>query len=145
VKAADVLPNFREELQRIPKLIETLTRAELDRKIVHHPKVRSIGDLARHQADVEGFFWTTLAGVERPPKLTPEIHGDAASILKAMAGVREQFAAHVEALALEDLDKTLKTAMGERSVKQVLWGLVSETNNNRGQILLNLRLQNPDR
>ncbi len=145
MKAADVLPNYREELQRIPKLIENLTRAELDRKIVDHPKVRSIGDLARHQADVEGFFWATLVGKDRPPKLTPETHGDAASIVKAMAGAREQLATHVEALSLEDLNETLKTAMGDRTVKQVLWGLVSEANNNRGQILLNLRLQNPDR
>jgi len=145
VKAADMLPNFREELQRIPKLIENLTRAELDRKIVSHPKVRSIGDLARHQADAEGLFWATLTGKERPPKLSAETHGDAPSILKAMAGAREQLAAHVDTLTLEDLDKTLKTAMGERSVKQILWGLVSEMNNNRGQILLNLRLQNPDR
>ncbi len=70
---------------------------------------------------------------------------DAASIVKAMAPVREQLAAHVDTLSLEDLNKTLKTAMGERAVKQVLWGIVSEANNNRGQILLNLRLQNPDR
>jgi uncharacterized damage-inducible protein DinB len=145
MKAADVLPNYREELSRIPKLIENLAQAELDRKIVDHPKVRSIGDLARHQADVEGLFLATLVGRERPPKLTRETHGDAASIVKAMAGVREQLAAHVEGLPLEDLNKTLKTAMGERAVKQVLWGLVSEMNNNRGQILLNLRLQNPDR
>ncbi len=62
-----------------------------------------------------------------------------------MAAVREQLAAYVDTLSLEDLDKTLKTAMGDRSVKQILWGLVSETNNNRGQILLTLRLQNPDR
>ena len=27
MKAADVLPNYREELSRIPKLIESLTRA----------------------------------------------------------------------------------------------------------------------
>ena len=145
MKAADVLPNFRDELQRIPKLIENLGRAELDRKIVDHPKVRSIGDLARHQADVEGLFWATLAGKERPAKLTRESHGDAASIVKAMADVREGLAAHVESLALEDLGQTLKTAMGDRAVKQVLWGLVSEANNNRGQILLNLRLQNPER
>ena len=145
MKAADALPNFREELQRIPKLIENLTRPELDRKIVSHAKVRSIGDLARHQADVEGFFYATLAGQERPAKLTPETHGDAASIVKAMGAAREQLAAHVDALSLADLDKTLKTAMGDRTVKQVLWGLVSEMNNNRGQILLNLRLQNPDR
>ncbi len=145
MKAADLLPNYREELSRIPKLIENLARAELDRKIVDHPKVRSIGDLARHQADVEGFFFATLAGKARPPKLTRETHGDAASILGAMAPVREELAAHVDTLSLEDLDKTLKTAMGDRSVKQVLWGLVSEMNNNRGQILLNLRLQNPDR
>jgi uncharacterized damage-inducible protein DinB len=145
MKAADVLPNYREELSRIPKLIENLAQAELDRKIVDHPKVRSIGDLARHQADVEGLFLATLVGRDRPPKLTHETHGDAASIVKAMAGVREQLAAHVEGLPLEDLNKTLKTAMGERAVKQVLWGLVSEMNNNRGQILLNLRLQNPDR
>jgi hypothetical protein len=51
----------------------------------------------------------------------------------------------VDSLTLQDLDKTLKTAMGERSVKQILWGLIAEMNNNRGQILLNLRLQNPDR
>lgn len=145
MKAADVLPNYREELSRIPKLIENLTRAELDRKIVDHPKVRSIGDLARHQADVEGFFLATLTGKERPPKLTRETHGDAASIVKAMAEVREQLAAHVDSLSLQDLEKTLKTVMGDRTVKQVLWGLVSEANNNRGQILLNLRLQNPDR
>ncbi len=145
MKAADVLPNYPEELNRIPKLIENLTRAELERKIVDHPKVRSIGDLARHQADVEGFFSATLAGKDRPPKLTRETHGDAASIVKAMAAVREQLAAHVDTLSLEDLDKMLKTAMGDRTVKQVLWGLVSEMNNNRGQILLNLRLQNPDR
>ncbi len=145
MKAADVLPNYREELSRIPKLIENLTQAELDRKIVDHPKVRSIGDLARHQADVEGFFSATLVGKERPPKLTRETHGDAASIVKAMAPVREQLAAHVDALSLEDLNETLKTVMGERTVRQVLWGLVSEANNNRGQILLNLRLQNPDR
>ena len=145
MKAADVLPNYREELSRIPKLIETLTRAELDRKVVDHPKVRSIGDLARHQADVEGFFFATLAGKDRPPKLTRENHGDAAGIVKAMADVREQLAAHVDTLSLQDLDKTLKTAMGDRTMKQVLWGLVSEMNNNRGQILLNLRLQNPDR
>ena len=145
MKAADVLPNYREELSRIPKLIENLTRAELDRKIVDHPKVRSIGDLARHQADVEGFFLATLVGKERPPKLTRETHGDAPSIVKAMADVREPLAAHVDGLSLEDLDKMLKTAMGDRTVKQVLWGLVSEMNNNRGQILLNLRLQNPDR
>lgn len=145
MKAAEVLPNYREELSRIPKLIENLTPAELDRKIVDHPKVRSIGDLARHQADVEGFFCATLVGKERPPKLTRETHGDAAGIVKAMAGGREQLAAHVDTLSLQDLDKTLKTAMGERTVTQVLWGLVSETNNNRGQILLNLRLQNPDR
>ena len=145
MKAADVLPNFREELQRIPKLIETLTRTELDRKIVSHPKVRSIGELARHQADVEGFFFATLAGKERAPKLTPETHGDAAVLVMAMAAAREQLATHVDALSLEDLDKSLKTAMGDRSVKQILWGLVSETSNNRGQILLNLRLQNPDR
>ena len=145
MKAADVLPNYREELGRIPKLIENLTRAELDRKIVDHPKVRSIGDLARHQADVEGLFSATLTGKERPAKLTRETHGDAASIGKAMAPMREQLAAHVDSLSHEDLNRTLKTAMGDRSVKQVLWGLVSETNNNRGQILLNLRLQNPDR
>jgi uncharacterized damage-inducible protein DinB len=145
MKAADVLPNYREELSRIPKLIEHLTQAELDRKIVDHPKVRSIGDLARHQADVEGLFLATLTGEDRPPKLARETHGDAAGIVKAMAGVREQLAAHVDGLSLEDLHKTLKTAMGERAVKQVLWGLVSEMNNNRGQILLNLRLQNPDR
>ena len=145
MKAADVLPNYREELSRIPKLIENLTRAELDRKLVDHPKVRSIGDLARHQADVEGFFFATLAGKDRPPKLTRETHGDAASILGVLAPVREQLAAHVDTLTPEDLDKTLKTAMGDRTVKQVLWGLVSEMNNNRGQILLNLRLQNPDR
>ena len=145
MKAADVLPNYREELSRIPKLIENLTRAELDRKIVDHPKVRSIGDLARHQADVEGFFFATLAGKDRPPKLTRETHGDAASIVKAMADVREQLAAHVDTLSLQDLDKTLKTAMCDRTVKQVLWGLVSEMNNNRGQTLLNLRLQDPDR
>ena len=145
MKAADVLPNFREELQRIPKLIETLTRTELDRKIVSHPKVRSIGDLARHQADVEGFFFAALAGKERAPKLTPETHGDAAVLVMAMAAAREQLATHVDALSLEYLDKSLKTAMGDRSVKQILWGLVSETSNNRGQILLNLRLQNPDR
>ncbi len=64
--------------------------------IVDHPKVRSIGDLARHQADVEGFFSATLVGKERPPKLTRETHGDAASIVKAMAPVREQLAAHVD-------------------------------------------------
>ncbi len=145
MKAADALPNYREELCRIPKLIETLGQAELDRKMVNHPKVRSIGDLARHQADVEGFFGATLQGRERPPKLTRETHPDAASILKAMAGSREQLAAYVDTLSLQDLDKTLKTPMGDRSVKQILWGLVSETNNNRGQILLNLRLQNPDR
>ena len=145
MKAADVLPNFREELQRIPKLIENVGRAEMDRKIVDHPKVRSIGDLARHQADVEGFFFATLAGKDRPAKLTPETHGDAAALVRAIAAVSEQLATHVDTLSLADLDKTLKTAMGDRTVKQVLWGLVSETNNNRGQILLNLRLQNPDR
>lgn len=145
MKAADVMPNFREELQRIPKLIENLTRTELDRKIVDHPKVRSIGDLTRHQADVEGFFFATLSGKERPAKLTPETHGEAGALVKAIAAVSDQLAAHVDTLSLQDLDKTLKTAMGDRTVKQVLWGLVSETNNNRGQILLNLRLQNPDR
>ena len=145
MKAVDVLPNYREELSRIPKLIEGLTRAELDRKMVDHPKVRSIGDLARHQADVEGFFLATLVGKDRPAKLTRETHGDAAGIVKAMGGVRERLAGYVDGLSLEDLNKTLKTAMGERTVKQVLWGLVSEMNNNRGQILLNLRLQNPDR
>ncbi len=145
MKAADVLPNYRDELGRISKLIENLTRAELDRKIVDHPKVRSIGDLARHQADVQGFFLATLTGKERPPKLTRETHGDAAGILKALNQVGAQLATHVETLSLQDLDTTLKTAMGDRTVKQVLWGLVSETNNNRGQILLNLRLQNPDR
>jgi uncharacterized damage-inducible protein DinB len=145
VKVADVLPDYREELQRIPKLIENLTRAELDRKIVDHPKVRSIGDLARHQADVEAFFLALLQGRERPPKLSAAAHGDAASLLKVMAATREQFAAHVEALSFDDLDKPVKTPMGERTVKQLLWGLVAENNNNRGQILLALRLQNPDR
>lgn len=145
MKAADVLPDYLEELQKIPKLIEGLGQAHLDRKVVDHPKVRSIGDLARHQADVEGFFLATLAGKERPPKLTRETHGDAGSIVKGMARVREQLAAHVRSLRLEDLDRELETVMGPRTVKQVLWGLIAEMNNNRGQILLNLRLQNPDR
>ena len=145
MKVADVLLNYREELQRIPKLIENLSRAELDRTIVDHPKVRSIGDLARHQADVEGFFCALLQGRERTPKLTPESHGDAASILKVMAATREQLATHVDRLGFDDLDKPVTTPMGERTVKQLLWGLVAENNNNRGQVLLNLRLQNPER
>jgi uncharacterized damage-inducible protein DinB len=145
VKPTDVLPNYREELSRVSKLIEGLSQAEMDRKIVDHPKVRSIGDLARHQADVEGFFWATLTGKERPAKLSRETHPDAAGVAKAVTQISEQLAAHVDGLAMPDLDKTLKTVMGDRTVKQILWGLVSETNNNRGQILLNLRIQNPDR
>ncbi len=130
------------EAQNTIKLLESLPADKYDFR--PDPKGRSLGELAWHLSEIDGYishgaaqgkvdFETTIPDMKRPREIK--------LLAPGYRKVHEAAVARLEKLKNEDLDRTIPFMSMQMTIRDVLWGtLLHHAIHHRGQLSLMCRL-----
>jgi len=130
------------EAQNTIKLLETLPADKYDFR--PDPKGRSLGELAWHLSEIDGYishgvaegkvdFATTLPDLKRPREVK--------LLAPGYRKVHEASAARLEKLKNEDLERSIPFMDRPMAIRVILWGVIlHHLIHHRGQLSLMVRL-----
>ena len=130
------------EAQNTIKLLETLPADKYDFR--PDPKGRSLGELAWHLSEIDGYishgvaegkvdFTTTLPDLKRPREVK--------LLAPGYRKVHEASAARLEKLKNEDLERSIPFMDRPMAIRDILWGVIlHHLIHHRGQLSLMVRL-----
>jgi len=137
------IETWNREARQTLKLLRALPEAQYDFR--PDPGARSIGELAWHLAEVDGYMSFAVergsfapgvraSGLERPRTI--------AEIITGYERVHEESAARIRKLKLEDLDRPITFIDGrEMQIRYILWGaILHHLIHHRGQLTVLCRL-----
>ncbi len=102
---------------------------------------RSVGDIARHIASAEDYWFQHVVGGRPHTEFTAEEYPTVAAIKTALAAVHQKTRAFLDTLTLADLERTVTTPWGkELSLYTVIWHVIDHECHHRGELYLCLGL-----
>jgi uncharacterized damage-inducible protein DinB len=145
---ADEVPGIRGEflktLADVQQKVISLAEATPEKKFTWRPSkgVRSISEVYMHIAGAN-FVLPSFAGVKSPENITPEMEKTVTEKAKVIETMKRSFAHLEQAITNEsdtDLDNSVKTFLGDMSVRGVYLTAVNHAHEHLGQSIAYARV-----
>jgi uncharacterized damage-inducible protein DinB len=109
---------------------------------------RNVGDIARHIASAECFWFQHVVGGQPETHFTAAQYPTLAAIKTALAEAHQKTLACLDTLTEADLERTVKTPWGEElSLYHIIWHVIDHECHHRGELYLclgMLGIEGPD-
>jgi uncharacterized damage-inducible protein DinB len=109
---------------------------------------RSVGDIARHIAGAEDYWFQHVVGGRPRARYSAEQYPTVKAIKTALADVHEKTLTYLDSLTLAELERKFTSGSGnEHSLYWIIWHVIDHECHHRGELYLclgMLGIQGPD-